>query len=178
MSRPRPIRARCPLLRISGRRNNKVIDTSCRQAHQARRWIPEGENSSASINICSVNFFAPGVGRLWNKTGSQNFAVSGATPGDAQACRWEGAAEHRGRKMATLKTLALAAVFAGSTSLAFAQGPGIGPEGNVLPPQTNTHGTAASPAIPEQSTHAVKKHHRLYNMYRPSKKTDRTPMSK
>jgi hypothetical protein len=82
-------------------------------------------------------------------------------------------------EMSTLKTLAIAAAFVGSTSLAFAQGPGIAPNGAVLPPQTNTPGgISASPAIPEQSTHAVKKNHRLYNMYKPSKKTRHTPISK
>jgi hypothetical protein len=66
--------------------------------------------------------------------------------------------------MTTLKALAIAVAFVGSTSLAFAQGPGIAPNGAVLPPQTNTPGgTAASPGSPDQSAH-VKRSHRLYNM--------------
>ena len=78
--------------------------------------------------------------------------------------------------MATLKMLATALAFVGSTSLALAQGPGIGPEGNVLPPQTNANGTAASPASPTQSTQSnhLYKSHRLYNMAPMSKKKHHT----
>jgi hypothetical protein len=77
--------------------------------------------------------------------------------------------------MTTLKTLAMAAAFVGSTSLAFAQGPGIAPNGAVLPPQTNTPGgIAANPASPDQSAH-VKKSHRLYNMSTSKKRRHATP---
>lgn len=72
--------------------------------------------------------------------------------------------------MTTLKTLAIAAVLVGSTSLAFAQGAGIGPNGANLPPQTNTPGsTAASPADPGQGGQMKKTQH-LYNMSTTSKK--------
>jgi hypothetical protein len=71
--------------------------------------------------------------------------------------------------MPTLKTLAIAVAFLGSASLAFAQGPGIAPNGSVLPPQTNPQGPAASPSASSQSAH-VKKSHRLYNMSTTSKK--------
>src|ERR1700740_1694753 len=47
--------------------------------------------------------------------------------------------------MTTLKTLAMAVAFVGSTSLAFAQGPGIAPDSSVLPPQTNKPGGVAHP---------------------------------
>jgi hypothetical protein len=73
-------------------------------------------------------------------------------------------------KMTTLKTLAIAAALVGSTSLAFAQGAGIGPNGNNLPPQTNTPGaTTASPAEPAQAAPAKQNKH-LYNMATTSKK--------
>jgi hypothetical protein len=73
-------------------------------------------------------------------------------------------------KMTTLKTLAMAVAFVGSTSLAFAQGPGIAPDSSVLPPQTNTPGgVAASPASPNWSAQ-VKRSHRLYNMSTSKKK--------
>jgi hypothetical protein len=81
-----------------------------------------------------------------------------------------GEAKAGAEKMTTLKTLAIAVAFVGSTSLAFAQGPGIAPDSSVLPPQTNTPGgVAASPASPNQSPQ-VKRSHRLYNMSTPKKK--------
>ena len=79
--------------------------------------------------------------------------------------------------MTTLRTLAIAVALVGSTSLAFAQGAGIAPNGAVLPAQTNSPGgTAASPASPDQSAQ-VKKSHRLYNMST-SKKKHHTTLSK
>lgn len=79
--------------------------------------------------------------------------------------------------MATLKTLAIAAALVGSTSLAFAQGAGIGPQGNNLPPQTNTPGAPqASPASPDQAAPA-KQSGRLYNMSKVSKKKHHTTSS-
>ena len=80
--------------------------------------------------------------------------------------------------MTTLKTLAMAVAFVGSTSLAFAQGPGIAPDSSVLPPQINTPGGAeARPASPNWSTQVypnqspqVKRSHRLYNMSTSKKK--------
>jgi hypothetical protein len=80
--------------------------------------------------------------------------------------------------MTTLKTLAMAVAFIGSTSLAFAQGPGIAPDSSVLPPQINTPGgVAASPASPNWSAQVnpnqsprVKRSHRLYNMSTSKKK--------
>jgi hypothetical protein len=79
--------------------------------------------------------------------------------------------------MATLRTLAIAAAFVGSTSLAFAQGAGIAPNGSVLPPQTNSPGAIeAGPASPDVSAN-VKKSRPLYNMYT-SKKKHHTTMSK
>ncbi len=67
--------------------------------------------------------------------------------------------------MAALKTVAVATAFVGWSSLAFAQGPGIAPNGANLPPQTNTQGTAQSTPSMGQSTHMKKKKsHHLYNM--------------
>lgn len=82
--------------------------------------------------------------------------------------------------MATLKTLAIAVALVGSTSLAFAQGAGIGPNGNNLPPQTNTPGAVqASPASPDQAAPAAKQSGRLYNMSKiPKKKHHTTSSSK
>ena len=79
--------------------------------------------------------------------------------------------------MASLKTLAIAAALVGSTSLAFAQGAGIAPNGANLPPQTNTPGsTAASPTDPGQSGQ-MKKTKPLYNMSTTSKKNHHTTSS-
>jgi hypothetical protein len=79
-------------------------------------------------------------------------------------------ARNRNTAMTTLKTLAIAAALVGSTSLAFAQGAGIGPNGNNLPPQTNTPGTTeARPADPSLAAPA-KQSKRLYNMSTTSKK--------
>jgi len=73
-------------------------------------------------------------------------------------------------KMTTLKTLAIAAALVGSTSLAFAQGAGIGPNSNNLGPQTNTTGaTQASPTDPVQGS-SSRHSKRLYNMSTTSKK--------
>ncbi len=80
--------------------------------------------------------------------------------------------------MTSLKTLAIAAALIGSTSLAFAQGAGIAPNGANLPPQTNTPGaTAASPESPDQ-TGQMKKSHRLYNMSTTAKRKHHTTSSK
>jgi hypothetical protein len=80
-------------------------------------------------------------------------------------------------KMTTLKTLAIAAALIGSTSLAFAQGAGIGPNGNNLPPQTNTPGaTQASPADPSLAAPPKQSKH-LYNMSTTSKKHHAAPSS-
>ncbi len=76
--------------------------------------------------------------------------------------------------MATLKTLAIAVAFIGSTSLALAQGPGIAPNSSVLPPQSNTQGTVASPSGSSQRAVHVKKSHRLYNEVTTSKKKHHT----
>jgi hypothetical protein len=82
------------------------------------------------------------------------------------------------KKMTTLKTLAIAAALVASTTLAFAQGAGIGPQGNNLPAQTNTLGAVqASPASPDQAAPA-KQSGRLYNMSKVSKKKHHMTSSK
>ncbi len=63
--------------------------------------------------------------------------------------------------MITLRSLAIAAMLVGSTSLAIAQGPGIAPSGANLPPHTNLQGLSEAPAA-GPSVHAKKTHHRLY----------------
>ncbi len=59
--------------------------------------------------------------------------------------------------MAPFKSLAIGVLLASSASRALAQGPGIGPSGANLPPQTNVQGTAQNPAGSAQATHAKKK---------------------
>ncbi len=62
--------------------------------------------------------------------------------------------------MMTLRSLAVVAMIAGSTSLVLAQGPGIAPSGANLPAQTNLQGFAEP--TPGAKVHVKKSHHRLY----------------
>jgi hypothetical protein len=70
--------------------------------------------------------------------------------------------------MSTLRILALAAAFVGSTTLALAQGPGIAPNGANLPPQQGA--SSSAPAMGTgHATHHAKKSRHLYNSAKSSK---------